>query len=36
MDAIDLLFWATVIWTPSLVLMAYLMIPSQRRHNDLD
>jgi hypothetical protein len=31
MDTMDVLFWAGVIWGPSLLLMAYLMIPSRRQ-----
>jgi len=34
MDTMDVLFWVGVIWGPSLLLMAYLMIPSRRRQAD--
>jgi hypothetical protein len=34
MDAMDALFWAGVVWGPSLVLMAFLLIPLPRKHAD--
>ena len=35
MDTIDtVMFWMAAIWGPSLLLMAYLMIPWRRRQVD--
>lgn len=36
MDTMDVLFWAGVIWGPSLVLMAYLMVPSRQSASRLE
>ena len=34
MDMMDVLFWAAVMWAPSLLLTAFLLIPRRRRQVD--